>query len=144
MEVQVRAHSIQLKDDDRQYAERKIGKAVQKILGGGGTKVDVEVSNLDHGKGAPLSRVKVNVHVPHAKSVSISVDDPEVRAAVDLAADKIWRAVKRLRQKRRDTGRQAEPMPIGIDDDAAAQTFSGEEDPAAISAERLPIAPLPA
>ena len=102
------------------------------------------MSNLDHGKGAPLSRVKVNVHVPHAKSVSISVDDPEVRAAVDLAADKIWRAVKRLRQKRRDTGRQAEPMPVGLDDDAAAQTFSGEEDPAAISAERLPIAPLPA
>ena len=140
MDFKVRAHSIQLTDEDRDYAEKKIGKAVQKILGTAGNSVDVEISNLDNGKGAPLSRVKVNVYVPHAKSISVHVDNPEVKAAIDIAADKIWRAVKRVRQKRRDSRRVGGPITM---EDPAEQTLSGEDDPAAISAERLPIAPLP-
>ncbi len=142
MDFKVRAHSIQLKPEDRDYAEKKIGKAVQKILGSDGNHVDVEVSALDGGKGAHLTRVKVNVHVPHAKTISVHTDDQDVRAAIDVAADKIWRAVKRLRQKRRDN-RRGNPAPITMDVDPTEVTFSGEEDPAAISAERLPIAPLP-
>jgi ribosomal subunit interface protein len=141
MDFKVRAHSIQLTDEDRDYAEKKIGKAVQKILGTAGNSVDVEISNLDNGKGAPLSRVKVNVHIPHAKSISVHVDDPEVKAGIDIAADKIWRAVKRVRQKRRDSRHHNGPPTL--EPDLAEQTLSGEEDPSAISAERLPIAPLP-
>ena len=105
MDFQVRAHSIHLNDETRDYARKKIGKAVEKILGTVACKVDVEVSNLDHGKGAPSSRVKVVVFVPHAKSVSVQVEDADVKAAIDLSADKIWRALKRLRQRRRDLSR---------------------------------------
>lgn len=141
MDFKVRAHSIQLNDEDRHYAEKKIGKAVQKILGTAGNSVDVEISNLDSGKGAPLSRVKVNVFVPHAKTISVHVDNPEIKAAIDVASDKIWRALKRVQQKRRDTRRNNGPTTM--DTDPTEQTFSGEDDPSAISAERLPIAPLP-
>ena len=142
MDFHVRAHSIQLSPDDRDYAEKKIGKAVQKILGSE-ARVDCEISTNDAGKGAGLSRVKVNVHIPHAKAISVQEEHKEVKAAIDLAADKIWRAVKRLRQKRRDNRRGPHGGPITMDLDPAEQTFSGEEDPEAISAERLPIAPLP-
>ncbi|MCO4768523.1 MAG: HPF/RaiA family ribosome-associated protein [Deltaproteobacteria bacterium] len=142
MDFKVRAHSIQLSAEDRDYAEKKIGKAVQKILGSDGNNVDVEISNLDSGKGAHLTRVKVNVYVPHAKTISVHVDNPDVKAGIDVAADKIWRAVKRLRQKRRDS-RRNHTAPVTMDVDPAEQTFSGEDDPAAISAERLPISPTP-
>jgi|GEM_PF-1921422 len=143
MDFKVRAHSIQLSGEDREYAEKKIGKAVQQILGSAGNSVDVEISNLDNGKGAPLSRVKVNVYVPHAKAISVHEDNPDVRAAIDVAADKIWRAVKRVKQKRRDSRHSRGGAPAAPPVDLAEQTFSGEEDPSAISAERLPIAPLP-
>jgi len=137
MDCTVRAHSIQLDDDTRDYARKKISRSVDKILKGQSTTVDIEISNLDHGKGRPLSRVKVNVHVPHAKSLSVHVDDPDVKAAVDGAADKIWRAVKRLKQKRRDHRGAVHGGPVTLDMDQEV------EDPTAISAERLAIAPLP-
>lgn len=143
MDCTVRAHSIQLDDEIRDYARKKITRSVQKILKGQTTNVDIEISNQDQGKGKPRSRVKVNVHVPHAKSLSVSVDDPDVKAAIDGAADKIWRAVKRIKQKRRDHRGSVHGGPVTMDLDPAGETFSGEDDPAAISAERLPIAPLP-
>ena len=141
MDFQVRAHSITLTEDTRDYARKKIGKAVQKILGNAAAKVDVEISNLDHGKGAPMSRVKVVVFVPHAKSVSVQVDDESVPAGIDLASDKIWRALKRLRQRRRYLSRSGDGgvTTVEAENDGDAEP----EDNAAIAAERLPIAPLP-
>ena len=137
MDCTVRAHSIQIDDDTRDYARKKITRSVEKILRGQNTVVDIEISNLDQGKGKPLSRVKVNVQVPHAKPLTVQVDDPDVKAAIDGAGDKIWRAVKRLKQKKRDHRGAIHGGPVTVDMDQE------EEDPTAISAERLAIAPLP-
>jgi ribosome-associated translation inhibitor RaiA len=108
MELQVRTPHAIVKQSTRAYAEQKIGAALQKILGKEGSRADVEIADLGNGRGAPLMRVSVHVTVPHAKPHSVSADDPDVGAAIDLAADKILRAVKRDRQKRRDVRRQSQ------------------------------------
>ncbi len=140
MDCTVRAHSIQLDDETRDYARKKITRSVEKILGKQNVTVDIEISNLDQGKGKPLSRVKVGVLVPQAKPLSVQVEDQDVKAAIDAAADKIWRAVKRNKQKRRDHRGSVHGGPATLDGKPSEEE---EDDPDAISAERLAISPLP-
>lgn len=137
MDCTVRAHAIQIDDDTRDYARKKITRSVEKILGKQNVTVDIEISNLDQGKGKPLSRVKVGVQVPQAKALSVQVEDKDVKAAIDGAADKIWRAVKRVKQKRRDHRGSVHGGPVTLEGP------DPEEDPDAISAERLAISPHP-
>ena len=104
MQLKVRAHSVDLNNSDRAYAEEKIGRTVEKFLGKSG-RVDVEVSEVSKSGGHNLSRVKVHIAIPHAPSETVHVDDEKVRAAIDLCADKVARAIKRNKQKRRDQAR---------------------------------------
>ena len=107
MDFHLRAHSVSVDDDTREYAREKIGGAVHQVLGKEGTRVDVEVASLNHGHGVPTHRVSVHVFVPHGKTPVVTVEDGEIRAAIDIAADKIWRVVKELQQKRRVRGRHS-------------------------------------
>ena len=104
MHFQIRAHDVQVDDAHREYAEQKIGKAVAKILGSGSHRVDVEITH--EGTGAPDHRVSVHLFVPHSAPIVVSVADPELHAALDLAADRVGRAVRRATNKRRDKARR--------------------------------------
>ena len=104
MQLNVRAHSVDLTSSDRAYASEKIGRIVEKFLGKSG-RVDVEVSEVSKSGGHNLSRVKVHIAIPHASSETVHVDDAEIRAAIDLCADKVARAIKRNKTKRRDQAR---------------------------------------
>lgn len=104
MEVNVRTHSFDLSDRSRQYAESKIGRSVTKLVKGA-APVDVEVSEQNKGGGASLVRVKVSVAIPRSKPAVVTAEDPEIRAAIDLAADKIGRALRKTKEKRRGKGR---------------------------------------
>jgi ribosomal subunit interface protein len=123
MEVNVRAHSFDLSDRSRQYAESKIGRSVTKLVKGG-APVDVEVSEQNKGTGPSLVRVKVSVAIPRSKPAVVTAEDGEIRAAIDLAADKIGRALRRTKEKRRGKGRTSpEVAPVDepvdeIDDEA--------------------------
>ena len=120
MDFHVRAHSTHLDNDTRAYAEEKIGRAVTKVLGSKGGRVDIEVTDQNQGGGAPCSRVKVHVAIPHSASETVHVDDPDIRAAIDQCADKIGRAIKKNRGRRRDrvrTGEIPAYVPIVSDDD---------------------------
>jgi ribosomal subunit interface protein len=104
MQLNVRAHSVDLDNSDRAYATEKIGRVVEKFLGKSG-RVEVEFSEISKGGGHNLSRVKVHVAIPHAPSETVHVDDTEIRAAIDLCADKLARAIKRNKEKRRSQAR---------------------------------------
>ena len=104
MQLNVRAHSVDLTNSDRAYAEEKIGRTVEKFLGKSG-RVEIEVSEVSRSGGHNLSRVKVHIAIPHAPSETVHVDDKQVRAAIDLCADKVARVIKRNKQKRRDQAR---------------------------------------
>jgi ribosomal subunit interface protein len=105
MQFQIRVHDVHVDDSIRDYAEEKIGKAVRKILGSGGHRVDIEFSQEGHG--APDHRVAVHLFVPHGKPHVVSVSDPDMKAAIDVAADKIGRSVRRATNRRRDRARKS-------------------------------------
>ncbi len=110
MELRVRAARGNIKPSTRAYAEQKIGRAVEKILGKDGSRADVEIEDLANGHGAPMIRVRVNVFIPHSAPEVVSAEDPDVGAAIDLAADKIMRTVKRAKNRRRDKTRSHEKL----------------------------------
>lgn len=105
MEFHLRAHAVDIDDATRIYAREKIGGAVHQVLGKEGSRVDVEIAALNHGHGAPRTRVSVHVFVPHGRTPVVTVEDEDIKAAIDIAADKAWRSVKELRQRRRDLAR---------------------------------------
>jgi ribosome-associated translation inhibitor RaiA len=105
MQFSVRAHAITLDQPTRDYAEAKIGGAVRQVLSHTASHVDVEITNLDGGSGAPCSRVKVHVTSAHHGPITVQAEDETVRPTIDVAADRIWRAVKRQHQRRRDLAR---------------------------------------
>ena len=104
MQFQIRAHDVHVDDSTRTYAEAKIGREIQKILGSGGHRVDIEFSQEGHG--APDHRVAVHLFVPKGKPHVVTVSDPDMKAAIDLASDKIGRAIKRATTRRRDRARK--------------------------------------
>ncbi|MCP4873162.1 MAG: ribosome-associated translation inhibitor RaiA [Proteobacteria bacterium] len=127
MEFVVRAHSVKMDDASRDYAEAKIGKAVAKMTRGSNARVDVEVSKSTHGTGK--TRVKVHVVIPHVPSETVHADESEMKAAIDVAADKISRALRRHKEKRRDRARATGPVrdpyaPAGDDDDGDGETVT--------------------
>ncbi len=107
MEIQVRTPHANLKKSTKAYAEQKIGAALEKVLGQEGSRGDIEISDLSNGHGAPLIRVSVHVTIPRSKSHTVHAEDGDVGAAIDLAADKILRAVKRNLQKKRSRQRSS-------------------------------------
>lgn len=115
MQLNVRAHSVDIDNSDRAYATEKIGRIVEKFLGKSG-RVDIEFSEISKGGGHNLSRVKVHVAIPHAPSETVHVDDPEIRAAIDLCADKLARAIKRKKEKRRTQARSGSFPSLKIPD----------------------------
>ena len=125
MEIQVRSPHADIKKSTVAYAEQKIGAALEKVAGKEGSRADIEIADLSHGRGAPLMRVSVHVSLPQSKFQTVQVEDADVGAAIDLAADKIHRAIKRTRQRRRDRQRQSHydlpamaAAPIEEDEDA--------------------------
>ncbi len=125
MEIHVRTPHAKIKKATRAYAEQKIAAALAKVAGEEGPRADIEISDLSNGSGAPRMRVSVHVFLPRRKGQTVQAEDADVGAAIDLAADKILRAVKRNRQKRRDRQRQSHytlpavtPGPVDEEDDA--------------------------
>lgn len=127
MEFVVRAHSVEMDEASRDYAEAKIGKAVAKMTRGSSARVDVEVSKSPVGTGQ--TRVKVHVVIPHVPSETVHADEVEMKAAMDVAADKIGRALRRHKEKRRDRARATGPVrdpyaPAGTEDDDDLETVT--------------------
>ncbi|HCP45354.1 MAG TPA: hypothetical protein DIU15_04900 [Deltaproteobacteria bacterium] len=129
MDFQVRAHSVTLRDNTRAYAQQKIATPLSKILRSSASRIDVEITDLAHGSGKPCFRVSVHVFIPHAKTQVVHVEDEDMTAAIDLAGDKILRAVKRGREKRRDKARNSGEFIApthDFDDDGADDTSAME------------------
>jgi ribosomal subunit interface protein len=122
MEVHVRAPKFDLSEGAREYAETKIGRSVKKLMRGN-ARVDVEVTGEARG-GTSLAKVKVQVAVPRASTAVITAEDADVRAAIDLAADKIGRALRRNKEKRRDKSRTgAHEAAVGPEVDEETDTI---------------------
>ena len=132
MDFHLRAHAVAVNDADRSYAERKIGGALKKILGNSASKVDVEVTQRNKRSGKPGHRVAVHVFIPHAKTQVVHADGESVKESIDLAADKVARAVRRERNRRRDKACNSGSYPAvkkGAGDEEALPHFEGSPVP---------------
>jgi len=129
MEFDLRAPSTSVSSSDRAYAEKKLTTALRKVIGSGSARIDVEVSTPSHSSGKPQTEVDVHVFIPRSKVQVVKVKGGELRECIDLATDKIMRAVKRRRNKRRDKMRhsgefKAATLPMDDDDDVDTQPLS--------------------
>ncbi|MBJ92876.1 MAG: hypothetical protein CMP23_00215 [Rickettsiales bacterium] len=102
MEFNLRAPSTQIDNSDKDYARKKLTNALGKVVGSTSARVDVEISSPSQSSGKPLTKVDVHVFIPRAKKQVVNVEAEELRECIDLATDKIMRAVKRDRNRRRD------------------------------------------
>ncbi len=122
MEFTLRAPSTKITNADRDYAEKKLTHALRKVVDSSAARIDVEVSSPSQSSGKPLTKVDVHVFLPKSKTQVVKVQAEELRECIDLATDKIMRAVKRSRNRRRDKMRhsgefKAATMPLRDDPD---------------------------
>ena len=121
MEFNLRAPSTQIDRADRDYAEKKLTQALRKVVENAGVRVDVEVSSPSQSSGKPLTEVDVHVFIPKSKKQVVKVQAEGLRECIDLATDKIMRAVKRSRNRRRDKLRHSgefKAATVPFDEDA--------------------------
>lgn len=101
MDLKVRAQDARLSPANRDYIDEKIGGAIRKVMPRDAVSVDVDVASPDHGASLSQYRVSVRVHVPRGKTEVVTVEKEGLRAAIDVASDKIARAMKRATNKPR-------------------------------------------
>jgi putative sigma-54 modulation protein len=92
--VHLRAIGVPLSDDDRTYALRriafKLGKHGRSI-----ERVSVRIEDVNGPRGGVDKRCRIKVVVRGRESVVTEQPDQDLRAAVDVAADRVERSVRR-------------------------------------------------
>ena len=106
MDITIRAHSVDLDARTREYIEDKVSRGVGKLVTGQ-ARIEVEVSEEGPNHGAETIRVKIHAVLPHTPSSTVHAADGDVRAATDVAVDKIVRAIRKTVARKRDKARHA-------------------------------------
>jgi len=112
MDIEVRATNFGLQDGVRQYIERRLMMSLDPFDGRVG-RVEVTVTNL-HGRNHVRElQCRVRAQVNHAADVMIEQIDSDLVAAIDVAASRLKRTVRRCINRRRDSAkRRAGQKPI--------------------------------
>ncbi len=97
MNIKIHTHQLDMSDNLREYAERRIADSIGHIYKRQAGTLDIEFSDASGGR---EKACKVTFFVPPAKTLVASAQDPDPYAAVDLAAEKISREVRRYKEKR--------------------------------------------
>jgi len=119
MNTKIHTHQLDMSDALREYAIRHIEELVARIYNKQNPSLDIEFADVSGGR---EKKVKVTFHVPHGKTLVASAQDANPYAAVDLAADKISRELRRYKEKMLDAQRH------GIDPaDVIVNSEDGED-----------------
>jgi len=106
MNVEVRATNFGLEAGVREYIERRMQMSVDPFDGRVG-KVDVVVTNLHGRNHARELQCRIHAQVNHAANVLIEQIDADLVAAIDMAAGRLKRTVRRHINRRRDNAKRA-------------------------------------
>jgi len=113
MEIEVRATNFGLQAGVKEYIERRLMMSLDPFDGRVG-KVEVVVTNL-HGRNHVRElQCRVRAQVNHAAVVMIEQIDSDLVAAIDVAASRLKRTVRRCINRRRDSAKRrttARPVP---------------------------------
>lgn len=125
MNTKIHTHQLDMSDALREYAVRHIEELVARIYNKQNPTLDIEFSDVSAGR---EKQVKVTLHIPHGKTLVASAQDANPYAAVDLAADKISRELRRYKEKQLDTARHGvSPADLPVADDLGLDEVSEEE-----------------
>jgi putative sigma-54 modulation protein len=115
MQLQVKGKNLEVSDPIREYAERKLRK-LDRLLAAP-TKVEVELA-VEKNPSIAANHVAEGTVWTKGPTLRARESATDMRASIDLLADKLERQVTRYREKRRDH----RPHP-------AQQTAQPEEEP---------------
>lgn len=125
MNTKIHTHQLDMSDALREYAVKHIEELVTRIYNKQNPTLDIEFSDVSAGR---EKMCKVTLHVPPGKTLVASAQDVNPYAAVDLAAEKISRELRRFKEKRQDAARHGvSPADLpalendGSDDEEAAE-----------------------
>ena len=107
MNIKIHTHQLDMSDPLREYAEKHIAEAIGNIFREQAATLDIEFADAVGGR---EKHCKVSMKVPHGKMLVAHAQDPNPYAAVDMAAEKISREIRRLKEKRL-ANRHATPTP---------------------------------
>lgn len=133
MNIKIHTHQLDMSDPLRNYAERHIADVVSHIFKTQAATLDIEFSDAVGGREKVC---KVSLFAPHSHPLVASAQDPNPYAAVDLAAEKIGREVRRLKEKRLQAARHGvDPSQLPLRDDDTGEDV-GDFEPAEEEAPR--------
>jgi len=105
MNIDVRATNFGLEDGVRDYIERRMMMSLDRFEGRV-ERVEVTLTNL-HGRNHMRElQCRVLAAVHHARNVVVAQTDQDMIAAVDIAASRVKRTVRRQINRRRDARRE--------------------------------------
>lgn len=105
MRVQLTVRHLNLDNATKEYAESKIVRAVEHLVGERATTLEIELSDAQGARGGEKRTCKVNMTLPRIRPLHVEASDVDIRRAVDLCAEKIDQVVKRTMTKRQDQAR---------------------------------------
>ena len=123
MNIKIHTHQLDMSDPLRAYAERHIAESISHFFKEQAARLDIEFEDAVGGR---EKRCQVTVWVPHGKTLVASAEDANPYAAVDLAAEKISRELRRYKEKRLHTSRYGNTSPASMP--AAASEAVEEEE----------------
>lgn len=124
MNTKIHTHQLDMSDALREYAVRHIEDLVTRIYNKQNPSLDIEFADVSGGR---EKQVKVTFHVPHGKTLVATAQDANPYAAVDLAADKISRELRRYKEKLQDVQRHGQNGTVAGEQDGASDEESAEE-----------------
>lgn len=105
MDIEVRATNFGLESGVKDYIHRRLMMSLDPFDGRVG-KVDVIVTNL-HGRNHVRElQCRIHAKIHHATDVLIEQIDADLVAAIDMAAGRLKRTVRRHINRRRDSKRR--------------------------------------
>jgi putative sigma-54 modulation protein len=97
MDVHITALGVELTDDLAEFCRDHIVEPLRRIYDREGPRLEIEVSDENGEKGGVDKRCRITFMMPHTRTINVSQMAADPYTAVDLAARRFSRLVKRYK-----------------------------------------------
>ena len=105
MRVILKSRHINLTNSLKTHAQEKLGNSLMRIFDRPAAKVEIELTSLGKFKDGQNQECRVQLFMPHGKTINITEIDDDMHKAIDLAHDRLLTQVKRERSKKNNNSR---------------------------------------
>lgn len=98
MHVELKAlGGLELTDSLREFCEERIVRPLRRIYDREGPRLEIELSDDNGPKGGIDKRCRITFEMPHTRTINVVQNSDDIYRAVDLAASRFRRLVKRYK-----------------------------------------------